>query len=108
MKYGDRAELYMKKSILIEGIKDTKKVDCCVLKYDPKEESIYLLLDSELLENVSLDGLYECKLYTKNEMITCIGTVKERFQNEHGKILKFQIKNGFYKINVKSVDKQMT
>ena len=106
MKYGDKAELCMKKTILMEGIKDTKKIGCSVLKYDSKEECIYLVLENDALQNISLDGVYECKLSTQNELTSCVGTVKERFYNEYGKILKFQIKNGFYKINVKSVDKQ--
>ncbi len=107
MKYGDKAELCMRKTILMDGTKDIKRILCSVLKYESKEECIYLVLENDVLQNISLDGIYECKLNTKSEVVSCVGMVKERFYNEHGKVLKFQIKNGFYKINVKSVDKQM-
>lgn len=106
MKYGDQVELLMKKTMLMEKEIDSKIILCSILRYDMKEECIYLVLENDLLQNISLDAEYECKILMKEEC-SCIGTVKERYYNEYGKILKFQIKNGFYKINVKSVDKQM-
>lgn len=107
MKYGDKAKLCMKKSILMDGKIDSKLLVCSILQYEPKEECIYLVLENDLLQNISLDSIYECEIEVQNELVSCTGTVKERFYNEYGKILRFQIKNGFYKINVKSVDKQM-
>lgn len=106
MKYGDKAKLCMKKSILMDGKMDSKIFSCRVLTYEQKEECVYLVLQNDLLQNVSLDSIYECEIETQSESISCTGTVKERFYNEYGKILKLQIKNGFYKISVKSVDKQ--
>ena len=106
MKYGDKVKLYMKKSILVDEEKNEKIFDCNVLRYESKEESIYLMLENDELQNISLDAIYECELESQSEYVSCEGTVKERFYNEHGKILKLQIQNGFYKINVKLVDKQ--
>ena len=107
MKYKEQAKLHMKKSILIDGKVDSKIYSCSILWYDSKEECIYLVLENDVLPNISLDVIYECELERQQETLMCTGTVKERFYNEYGKILKFQIQNGFYKINVKSVDKQM-
>ena len=106
MKYEDRAKLHMKRSILMGGEIDLKTYSCSVLWYDSKDENIYLLLENDVLQNISLDCVYECELEAEQGILTCTGTVKERFYNEHGKVLKFQIQNGFYKISVKSVDKQ--
>jgi len=105
MKQGNRVELKMKKMLCTPESIDEKKHLCKVLRYDVKEECIYLMLGNDLLTDISLDALYECEVEGSEGKMHCSGVVKDRYYNEFGKIIKFEIKNGFYKINVKSVDK---
>ena len=105
MKTGDKAKLIMKKA-LNENIKMDEKVYLCrVLKYETKQECIYLVLENDSLPAISLDAIYECQIQEMKSALVCTGRIRERFYNEFGKILQFEIENGFYKINVKSVDK---
>lgn len=107
MKQGNRAILRMKKNLCAGGALDEKIFFCSVLMYDSKRECIYLVLEDEMLTKISLDAIYECQITTSEYTEICTGRVRERYYNEFGKILQFEIKNGFYKNNVKSVDKQM-
>ena len=50
---------------------------------------------------------YECVIQTEKEQLHCTGRIKERYYGMAGKTFKFEIENGFYKINLKQVDKQM-
>ena len=108
MEQGDYAELVMKKVLCKDMTFDQKKYLCKIFRYEPLEECIYLILENDSLTDISLDAIYECSIYDKTSVgnkTVSSGYIKERFSNKFGKILKFQIKNGFYKISVKSVDK---
>lgn len=107
MRKGDYAEIEMKKILCAGGSVDKNVYECSFLKYNMQEECIYLVLQSGTLEQLSLDAIYQCEIRTEKERIDCTGRIKERYSNETGKIIKFQVENGFYKINLKSVDKQM-
>lgn len=105
MKMGDAVVLVMKKQ-LVSGMElDEKKYLCHVCEYDTKKERIYLVLENDILPSISLDAVYECNVKTKEGVIVCNGRVIERYCTQSGKVITFQIKNGFYKISVKSVDK---
>lgn len=105
MKEGNAAVLVMKKVLGTGKEIDKRKFLCEVLRYDSKQETIYLVMKKDVLPAISLDAIYECNIKEEENLIACTGRVQERYYNEHGKILKLKIKNGFYKINVKSVDK---
>ena len=105
MKTGDKAVLNMKKTLLVNTVPDEKNYLCEVLRYEPKQECIYLVLENDLLPAVSLDAVYECRIQEQKDTLICTGRIKERYYNAYGKILKLEIENGFYKINLKSVDK---
>ena len=105
MKQGNPAELTMKKTLITSVGLDKKTYFCNVLRYDAKGECIYLVLENNLLTDISLDAIYECTVYTAEHKVICTGRVKERYNNEFGQILKFEIEKGFYKISLKSVDK---
>lgn len=105
MKTDAVATLTMKKNLCAGREIDEKEYMCRVLKYDAKHEKLYLVLENAFLPELSLDAIYECNMRQEESVIMCTGRIRERYQNDHGKILKLEIKNGFYKINVKSVDK---
>lgn len=106
VKRGRSAELQMEKMLLMGETVDRKIFACKVLMYDSKKERIYLLLESGMLTEISLDAVYRCQITSGTEDILCNGRIKERYRNEEGEVLELQIENGFYKINIKSVDKQ--
>ena len=105
MKTGDKVVLTMKKILLANAELDEKNYLCEILRYEPKRECIYLVLENDLLSAISLDAVYECRIHEGEEARVCTGRIKERFYNEYGKILQLEIENGFYKISLKSVDK---
>lgn len=107
MRRGERAELRAKKVLISGCIPDGLMHTCRVLYLNEKEECIYLLVEESELEELSLDNVYECKIKSKDSIIKCSGRIRERYIGTEGKIIKFQIENGFYKINIKSVDKQI-
>lgn len=101
MRKGDSAVLCMKKTlrvgdVLAEGVYAGK-----VLQYDEKEECIYFQLESGNLTELSLDAIYECNIQTEKGQLNCTGRIKERYRGIAGKTFKFEIENGFYKINLK-------
>ena len=49
------------------------------------------------MEDISLDAVYECSIQNENEIFTCQGFIKERYISKLGKVIVFQIQNGFYK-----------
>lgn len=104
-KKGELAELKMKKVLGVNTLFDENKYICRKIRYDAKQECIYLVLEDDDITEISLDAIYECVITLKGEKIACTGRVKERYNSEPGQILKFEIENGFYKINVNSVDK---
>ncbi len=106
MKPGDQAELIMKKT-LCKGMKlDQNTYSCKILRYDSAQECIYLVLEESLLKEISLDAIYECTVIdAQMQQTISTGRVIERYNESDGALLKYKVKNGFYKINVKSVDK---
>lgn len=107
MKKGDVAELNMQKMLLSDGEMTISTHNCIVLRYDDKQEYLYLNLKTGNLSDVSLDAVYQCVVKGEYEEISCTGRVTERYHEKEGNVLKMQVENGFYKINIKCVDKQM-
>lgn len=105
MKTGDVAALVMKKKLCAGGELDEKRYLCEVLSYDAKKKSIFLVVEKYMLQEFSLDAIYDCTIKEDENIISCTGRIRERYCDQHGKVLKIEINNGFYKINVKSVDK---
>lgn len=108
MKRGDSVQLKMEKVLRAGDTKDKVAYACTVLGYDTKHESVCLLLETGKLTDLSLDAIYSCKIQSEEEQISCTGRICDRYHGKAGKTIEFQIKNGFYKINLKSVDKQIT
>lgn len=107
MKKVDRVEIKMQKTFCIGGVLDDTIYSCELLRYDSKKECLYLLVDSADLTAFSLDAIYFCEMQSGTEVLQCTGRIRERYSQKAGKTLRFEIENGFYKINIKSVDKQM-
>ena len=107
MKKVDRVEIKMQKTLCLGMTLDDTVYVCDYLRYDSRKECLYLLVDSAELTDFSLDAIYFCEMQSGDEVLQCTGRIKERYQQSAGKILKIEIENGFYKINIKSVDKQM-
>ena len=92
------AKLVMKKVILGDSFMDEEVYNCKIVRYIPEKESIYLLVGKAELSVFSLDALYECSIQiSEEEILTCKGYVRERYISKTGKIIVFQIQNGFYK-----------
>lgn len=107
MKKGDVVTLNMQQKLRIGEIPEERIYTGSVLCYSEKQECIYIQVLSECLTEFSLDAIYRCQVQTEGETLECTGRILERYHGEAGKIMKFQIKTGFYKINLKYVDKQM-
>lgn len=97
MYEGCAATMKMVQMTLQEGYFDEKIHPCKVIVYQPEEESIYLLSEEMELPGFSLDGIYECRMETPDGTLSCLGNIRERYWSQSGKVLGFQIKNGFYK-----------
>ena len=101
MRKGDSATICMKKLFRAGDTFDENVYSSEVLQYGEKEECIYLRLQSGRLTDLSLDAIYECKIQTEKGRLHCTGRIKERYRGVTGKTFKFEIENGFYKINLK-------
>lgn len=101
MKKGDNATLNMKKTLRVGDALDESIYSSVVLQYDEKTECIYFRLESGKLVQLSLDAIYECSIQTEKEQLQCTGRIKERYRGIEGNTFKFEIENGFYKINLK-------
>ncbi|MBU3877416.1 hypothetical protein HGO97_016555 [Faecalicatena sp. AGMB00832] len=99
MYEGNPVDLQMESVISADGIFDDTSHHCQVFKYDLEEDYIYLLLKEDDLTVISLDAKYQCYISTKKELLYCTGVVKERYQCEHGNMIVFKIKNGFYNVS---------
>lgn len=106
MQESKKAYLTMKKVLRIGQKQDIKTYTCEFCGYDKKSESIYLLLMDEPLSKLSLDAIYECKVEESHAEVLMTGRIKERYRNERGSMLEFNVENGFYKNSIKSVDKR--
>ena len=96
MSEGNIVNLQMEKIIAADEIFDDKTHHCQVFKYEIEDDDIYLQLKEEDLKAISLNAKYRCYILSKTETLLCMGVVKERYQCEHGNMLKFHIQNGFY------------
>ena len=92
-----RADIRMNCMVLKEGRFDEKVHHCRIITYIPEEECIYLVAEDTDITEFSLDGNYECRIDTQEGEMACIGAIRERYWNKSGRVLKFQIKNGFCK-----------
>ena len=98
MYEGCAADLKMEKVISMDAVFD-EEIHCCkIYNYDAEEDYILLLLEEDNIAAISLDAKYDCTIGTKAELLSCSGTVKERYQCEKGNMLVFQIENGFYSV----------
>ena len=101
MRRGDKVKIKMQK-VLHSGVTLNEHVYFCeLLQYDEKEECLYLVTEQSELTVFSLDAIYFFEVQTETGLLQCTGRIKERSRQKVGKILKIQIENGFYKINIK-------
>ena len=107
MKKGDHVELKAKKTLRIGDSLNENKYAGKILWYQEKEESLYITLDDCEVEELSLDNIYECRIKSKDCYMDCTGRIKDRYIGEEGPTIRLWIENGFYKISIKSVDKQI-
>lgn len=103
---GNMAKIQMEKVLRMQDKINENEYDCQVLEYNEKEERLTFLLRSGSLEQLNLDAVYQCRIQQNEECYVCQGTIRERFLDERGKVFVVSIENGFYKINLKSVDKK--
>lgn len=101
MKKGNHVELHLKKMLCIGAVLNEQTHIATVWEYDEKKECIFLLLETGKLTDLSLDAIYDCKIQTEEGGFSCTGRITERYCGAAGKIFKFEIENGFYKINLK-------
>lgn len=101
MRKGNYAKLYLKKMLRIGAALEEREHTATVLRYDVKKECIFFLLGSGRLTDLSLDAIYECEIQTEEGRLSCSGRITERYCGIEGKTFKFEIENGFYKINLK-------
>ena len=91
------ANLSMIRVILGNSCFDESVYTCKIVRYIPEKECIYLLTGKNELSAFSLDALYECKIQHEEGILACQGFIKERYISKLGKVIVFQIQNGFYK-----------
>ena len=97
MYEGRPVDIQMESMILDEGFFDETVYQCEIITYNPEEERIYLLSRKTELPVFSLDGIYKCTISGEEGLEQCKGVITERYWNKLGRVMVFQIKNGFYK-----------
>ncbi len=98
---GDKAAIVMEKC-LKEGMElDTTLYKCTVIEYQKETEQIHLLMETGQMTGISLDAIYECRMETLTGEVQCVGKIVDRYGNHAGKIIVFQVLNGFYERNIK-------
>ena len=80
MNSGNRVELKMEQNFRIAKEKDKAVYLCTMLKYQANQEIIKLRLEEGELTDISLDAVYECKIFGENSCLICTGRVKERYR----------------------------
>ena len=98
---GDKAVIKMVKYLKEDRELDKSVYGCTVIEYQKDLEQLHLRMTSGNLEDISLDAIYECKIKTLQGESVCTGIIQDRFENRAGMILKLQIQNGFYEVNIK-------
>lgn len=97
------ADLRMTRVVLQEGLFDETAHHCKVIRYNPEEECIYLMVGKSDITAFSLDGIYECTIASEDGPKWCSGVIRERYLCKIGKVLVFRIQNGFYKNNLNKI-----
>lgn len=101
MYEGNSVIMQMRRPISEECQLDESTYHGKIIKYDNHEERIHIAVQTEHVEELSLDAVYECIMIAKEEQFSCDGMMKERYKNENGDMVEFLVDNGFYKINIK-------
>ena len=96
MRKGDVAVLHMIKTLRVGTVLDESVYSGVVLQYDSQKECIFLCLETRKLTDLSLDAIYECRIRTEKEELSCTGRIRERYRGASGKTFIFEIENGFY------------
>ena len=96
MKAGSKAVLTMERTLCMEQNIDKRTYVCELLAYDIKQAILVFRLQEQGLEELSLDALYQCEIYTEKNITKCVGKIRERYCGSEGKTVKVQVKNGFY------------
>ncbi len=96
---GNRVFLEVEKLLIKDKTLSDKVVEGQILRYSKNEELLHIAVEEQVIESLSLDAKYSCKIKTEeNGGVQCYGVMKERYYNEEGGVGIFQIENGFYKI----------
>lgn len=104
MYEGNLVTLELEKTL--DGAEVQKKThECNVIEFDENKDRLTLLLRSGDLQELCLSAKYKCCIQNGDTGLLCSGEVSRRYRGEKGNIVEFYIENGFYKINIKSVDK---
>ena len=98
---GDRAVITMTHNLKAGSELDKKIYSCTVIEYKKETEQIHLLMSTGNMEDISLDAIYECRISTLTGEASCVGKIKERYENRAGMILCMHILNGFYETGIK-------
>ena len=106
MREKKRATLVMKKMLQAGKKVDGNTYICSVHSYQEQTERLCLLLEEGELTDLSLDGVYECRIWEEAYEIQAVGRIKERYRSAYGPMVEMRVENGFYKNRIKSVDKK--
>lgn len=101
MKRGNAAEIKIMKMLRLGQEEKNQTYACEVVSYDIKRAILCLVLKSGELTDISLDAIWECKIYAEQERLECTGRIRERYCGIEGKTLLLKVENGFYKISTK-------
>jgi hypothetical protein len=101
VKHEDKVLVKMQRPLCMDGFTDETEYQGHLIKYEEEKECIFISMDTQTIENLSLDALYECEIHTEKNVIKCTGVIQERYCGTYGKTIKLIVKNGFYKINIK-------
>jgi hypothetical protein len=84
-----------------ETAEDGKVYDCKVHRFVKVEENLDLILERGNLQDITLDGIYACRIDGEGESLLCTGRIRNRYNSAQGKMLEFHVVDGFYKNNQK-------
>ena len=101
MKQGNAAELKAIQMLRLGQEKNNHTYVCEVVSYDIQRAILCLVLKADELTELSLDAIYECRVFEEERALECTGRICERYQGEEGKVLCLKVENGFYKISTK-------
>lgn len=105
MYEGNLVTLELKSTLNGRALPAQRIHECKVIEFDEEKDRMILLLRSGELQELRLSSKYDCMIHMGREGLLCTGEVTRRYRGEKGNIVEFCIENGFYKININSVDK---